>query len=461
MASPTAPAGSPPVAEFAAFERRLRERIGRDLVGVVAVQVGPWGRRVHRLGWRRAAERSPMEEDTVLELGSLTKPFVALALADGVLAGRWRLEDPAEDGLPDGLRLRDSTGAPLRLIDLATHRSGLPRMPANLLPRELAAPYSGYSPARLWDFVRQWVPTVPRDTRFEYSNLGYGLLSLVLARRDGGRSLDALLAQRVFAPLGEGLQLRRPGYAGDDPARVLDALRQSMQAGRSDAVGHDADGRAVPRWEFDALAGAVGLVGPIAPVARFMEAALGLFPHPLGPAFALCLQTSVPGETPLHPFGLAWEQAMLPGPGATRRLHNQDGATGGFSSSVWLEPERRRGVAVVANSFAETRELALAGLDPSIGPADFGVLYLPPEQLRPYVGRYRTARGERLELLLQGRRLWVREPSGAGLELVPQTPMRFFARDRQLGVVFEELPPRGLRLQADGRAPGLRFLREP
>lgn len=461
-AGTAASAGRAPAAppDAAAFARRLRERERRDLVGIAAAQVGPWGRRIHLLGRRREDAPAPVEEHTVFELGSLTKAFVALALADGVLAGRWRLDDPVEDSLPDGVRLRDSKGQPVRLIDLATHRSGLPRMPGDLGPREIAMPYAGYTEARLWRFLRGWRAGVPRDTRFEYSNLGYGVLSLALARREG-RRLEALLDERVFAPLGlQGLQIRRPTYAGDDPQRMAATVTALLQAPPRDATGHDAARRPAPAWEFDALAGAVGLVGPIGPVAGFMEAALGLRPHPLAEAFALCLRQRGPGEHPLHPFGLAWELSSIAGPRDTRWLFNQDGTTAGHSCSLWLEPGRRRGAAVLANSFASTRELALSGLDAGITERDFSLVHVRPELLRAYVGRYRLPRGDWLELVVDDARLWLRSPGGAAVELVSRMPLRFVARDRLLEVEFDDLPPRSLTLLVDGLETGPRFERE-
>jgi hypothetical protein len=67
-------------------------------------------------------------------------------------------------GALPGLALRDAAGAPIRWIDLATHRSGLPRLPTNLAPQDPRDPYAGYDEAQLLRFLRDFKPTVARDS---------------------------------------------------------------------------------------------------------------------------------------------------------------------------------------------------------------------------------------------------------------------------------------------------------
>ena len=443
-----------------AFSDQLHERLLLDGVGFAAVQVDAAGLRIETLGVMRQGSPAPVTAQTLFELGSMTKAFVALLLADAVLARRVAFEDPVESGLPDGLRLRDAQGEPLRLIDLATHRSGLPRMPANLSRKEIEDPYPFYTEQRLFDFLRQWKPMVGRGERFEYSNLGYALLAQVLARREG-RSFDALLAQRIFAPLGlSDLFVRRPLTGGDDLAALGAAVSASLSTAPREAAGHGAARQPARTWQFDAMAGAVGLVGSIVPVGRFMQAALGLYDHPLQPAFTMCLQQRTEGEHPLHPFGLAWELSPMVTRSSQRLLFNQDGATAGFSSSLWLEPARRRGAAVLANAFIETRELALAGLDPAIRPENVSRMQLAPEQLAPLVGSYVLDPRYKLELRSRNGRLWAQGTGQSEFELLPSAPRRFFARHSALEVQFDEGErPARLLVLRDGK--GLPFVRQP
>jgi CubicO group peptidase (beta-lactamase class C family) len=438
----------------------LQERLLTEGVGYAAVQVGPQGMSVHTVGRMQADLPGPITERSVFELGSMTKAFVALLLADGVLRGRWTLDDPVEDGLPADLPLRDVDGRPLRLIDLATHRSGLPRMPTNIGPKELPNPYPGYTEERMFAFLRGWRPEVSRGQRFEYSNLGYGLLSRVLARREQ-RSLDDLLAERVFAPLGiSGIAVRRPLPAGDDLG-VLAAALQGRLAGQAErAVGHAAGRKPVGPWEFDAMAGAVGLEGTIGAVGRFVEAAVGGFEHPLQPAFALCLQPRVEGEHALHPFGLAWEVSTIVSRAGTRQFFNQDGATAGFSSTLWIEPARGRGAAVLANAFVETRELGLLALDPALREDQFNRMLLAPEALAPLAGRYQLDARYALDIRARDGRLFAQGTGQREFELLPRTPRSFFVRHGELVIDFDATErPGTLTVLRAGR--GLLFTRVP
>ena len=440
------------------FATTLHKRVASDTVGLAAVQVGPAGMRLHILGLRRQGEPGPVTTQTVFEWGSLTKAFVALVLADGVLRGEWALDDPVEAGLPEGLKLRDRDGAPLRLIDLATHRSGLPRMPTNIGRKELGDPYPHYNEVRLNSFLRTWRPGHARGERFEYSNLGYGLLSRVLAQHSG-QSLDSLLASRVLGPLGmNGVRIRRPLSGTDDLAAIGASIQAMRAASARDASGHGADRQPVSPWSFDVLAGAVGLVGPVEPLGRFMQAALCLIDHPLREAFALCLQQRTEGEHPLRPFGLAWELGPMVGRQSQRMLFNQDGATAGFSSSLWIEPARQRGAAVLANTFVETRGLALQGLDADIRSEDFARMQLPAEALLPLVGRYVLDPRYALDIRSRAGRLFAQGTGQVEFELLPMAPRRFFTRHNKLEVEFEDNPqPARLMVLREGQ--GLPFVR--
>lgn len=146
----------------------------------------------------------PVEEDTRFETGSLTKTFTALLLAELTARGEVRYGDRADRYLPFRL-----PGPPLTLLHLATHTSGLPRLPPGLLTRAirsgwLSNPYAGFSEDDLLASLRRTRLRHRPGSRVLYSNFGGGLLGHVLARAAGGTGGDypALLAERVTGPLG-------------------------------------------------------------------------------------------------------------------------------------------------------------------------------------------------------------------------------------------------------------------
>ncbi|MFD6279552.1 serine hydrolase domain-containing protein [Streptomyces sp. NPDC060209] len=148
--------------------------------------------------------RGPVGEGTRFETGSLTKTFTALLLAEMAARGEVRYADRADRYLPFRL-----PGPPLTLLHLATHTSGLPRLPPGLLTRAvrsgwLSNPYAGFSEDDLLASLRRTRLRHRPGSRVLYSNFGGGLLGHVLARAAGGTGGDypALLAERVTGPLG-------------------------------------------------------------------------------------------------------------------------------------------------------------------------------------------------------------------------------------------------------------------
>jgi D-alanyl-D-alanine-carboxypeptidase/D-alanyl-D-alanine-endopeptidase len=320
----------------------LKARLAEQGVGLVVVQVD--GPRVELAAAGQARDGVALHDDALFEIGSITKTFTALLLADAVVRRRFALDDPIENALP-GVQLRDAGGAPIRWVDVATHRSGLPRLPTNMAPKDPADPYADYDEARLLDFLRGHKASVARDTRWEYSNLGFGLLGYALARVDD-TTYSKLLGERALAPLG----MARTSMAL--PGRTIDGL----------VDGHDAQRRPVPHWRFDVLMGAGALVMPAADLARYAQAALSPASTPLGEAFALAEREHGAGPSAINPIGLAWVRAPLNG----RLVLTHDGGTAGFSSSLWLDPQRRRATAVLANAMTDVNDLALHLLDASV-----------------------------------------------------------------------------------------------
>lgn len=133
------------------------------------------------------------DEDTVYEIGSITKVFTALLLADAVERGAVSLDDPVQKYLPAGVIL-PVKGAPITLAHLASHTSGLPRLPPNLKPADDANPYADYSVDDLYASLRA-LRLESAPGRYEYSNYGAGLLGHVLALQ-AGRPYEELLVER-------------------------------------------------------------------------------------------------------------------------------------------------------------------------------------------------------------------------------------------------------------------------
>ena len=425
----------------------LRSRVAHEGKGLVAAVVQGDSVAWAGSGRRGVDDARPPDADTMFELGSLTKTFTALLLADMVVRRELTLDTPVQSVLPGGLALRDSLGQPITFGDLATQRSGLPRLPSNMRDPDGQDPYD-YSRDDLLKFLAGWKPTRPRQQQWEYSNLGFGLLGEALAWRAGTR-YPALLSERVLGPLRlQGLRL---------------ALRDVTVPGLM--PGHDPQGRPAPLWRFDAMAGAGALAGTVRDIARYAQAAMGVFEHPLEAAFALALTPRGDGPSATNPTALAW----LAGPLFQRRVFAHDGATAGHSSSLFIDPASRRAAIVLANAQVGVSDIALHLMDPRVPLRDPAAgkrlterpaIAVAADAMAELAGTYALAATFKITVRVREGRLFAQATGQGEFELFAAEGRRWFARVTPLEVQFEGergAAPAFVLVQSGQR---LRFVRE-
>lgn len=424
------PAGAAPADD--ALQALLAARLQHEGVALAAARLRPDGG--VDLGAAAKPGTPPVSADRHgFEIGSITKVFTGLLLAEAAVRGELRLDDAVEAQL--GFPLRDSADQPLRYVDLATHRSGLPRLAPNMKSTREADPYADYGEAQLLEALRAYRGTRRRDEAFEYSNFASGLLAWLLARR-AGQPLSQLLQQRIYAPLGLGQPAQLP--------RV---------------TGHNAQGAPVPAWNFtEATAGAGAIVMSAAQLARFGQAALGHFDHPLRPAFALALQVHSPlGPQPGLQMGLGWMRAE----GGQRHLATHDGATFGFSSSLWLDLGGRRGGLVLSNAAVGVSDIAMHLMDEKRPLRDLAAerrvtgqaaQSVGAAELAPLAGIYAASPEFKLTVRARDGRLYAQATGQAEFELFASSPRRFFAKVAALEVEFagDSGPPDSLVIAQGG-----------
>src|SRR5262249_44031109 len=125
----------------------------KQAAGIVVGIIEPNGRRVVAYGNLAKGDRCTVDGDTIFEIGSISKVFTSLLLADMVNRKEVALNDPAAKYLPEPVKLPERNGKAITLLDLSTHRSGLPRLPTNLSPKDHRSPYAGYSMDDLYQFL--------------------------------------------------------------------------------------------------------------------------------------------------------------------------------------------------------------------------------------------------------------------------------------------------------------------
>ena len=417
----------------------LAQRIDVDkqAVGLAAVIVEGDTVRIVTHGAMSLNKADPITPDTLFEVGSITKTFTALVLADMAIKGEVKLDDPVEKWLPQGIRglkLRDHAGSPIRLVDLATHRSGLPRLPDNMSNGTRADPYVDYREAELLAYLKSrevlmetdgGKTTKKRDEAYAYSNLGFGLLGYVLARA-ADMSYTDLLQKRVLTPLSL-------------TSTYLDIPRtEAARFSEPHYVDRDGSLKRNKHWRFDVIAPAGALIMSARDIGRYAQAASGAIDTPLRAAFVLAQKKYGDGMAPINPQGLAWVLAPMNG----RTVVNHDGRTGGFAASIWVDPDRKSAVAVLSNASVAVFDITLHLLEPSIPLKNLAAMRatavsVDAKTMAQYVGTYRLQPNFDVTIRLRDGKLFAQATGQGEFEIFGKSDTTFFARITPLEIEFE------------------------
>ena len=307
----------------------LKERVDVDQhgTGIVAGILDVSGRGLISYGRPDTPDERSLDGDTVFEIGSITKVFTALLLADMVQRGEVALTDPVARYLPAEAKMPERGGKAITLVDLATYSSGLPNMPGNLHPKDPANLFADYTLEQLYSFLSNYTLLFDPGLHYEYANLGFGLLGHALARR-ADQSYEDLVIARICEPLGL------------ESTRIT--LTPSMRARK--ARGHDVHHRPTPEWVMPTLAGAGALNSTANDLFIFLENCLGRRNTSLAPALTMMLDTRRLGQ-PGMIAALGWFISTQ----HSDEIVSHAGGTHGFSSFVAFSTISRRGCVVLSN----------------------------------------------------------------------------------------------------------------
>ncbi|HJQ21130.1 MAG TPA: serine hydrolase [Gemmatimonadaceae bacterium] len=389
-----------------------RVAAGRS-TGLVVGVLSPDGQRtVVSAGNERPGK--PVDVRTVFEIGSITKTFTAIVLADMVQHGEVRLDQPVSELLPPGTRIPARNGKQITLGDLSSQISGLPRLPDNMKPVDESNPYADYTVQQMYDFLARY--ELPRDpgAQYEYSNLGVGLLGHALALR-AGMSYGALVRERVLEPLG----MTHTGIA----------LTPDMQAHMS--LGHDGDGGVVPLWDLPTFAGAGALRSSMEDMLRYLAANMSPPNTPLGRAIAT---SHTPRFTVNNALSLALNWHITNFRGDTLIWHN--GGTAGFRTMIAWNPATHMGAVLLGNSSQDNEDIVrhiLAGA-PLVAVIVRHEVALGADKLREYTGTYRLAPTFALDITVDSAGAWLQATGQPRFRIYAEAPDKFFLKvvDAQL-----------------------------
>ena len=289
---------------------------------------------------RLAPGRAAPDERTLFEIGSITKVFTATLLWQMVQRGEVALDDPIEKYLPPGVKAPEGGGRPITLEDLATHTSGLPRLPSNWQPKSADDPYSDYGVDRMWTFLSSYALPRPVGSKYEYSNIGAGILGQLLARRAGTSYEEAV--KRVTVPLG----------LVDTIITLSPAQEARLAPGHNGVV-------PVPNWHTAAIEPAGALRSDAVDLLRFTAANAGLVKGVSAAPFVDMHKPRRPAGIPMS-IGLGWHIRE----NGDRPIVWHNGGTGGYRSFAGFIAGERA-VVVLSNSNEGLDDVGFHLLEPS------------------------------------------------------------------------------------------------
>ena len=346
--------------------------------------------------------------NSVFEIGSVTKTFTTTALAVMVDRKMVALEDPVRKYLPTDA-VPAGEGPEIRLIDLATQTSGLPRMPNNFHPKDQNNPYVDYTPQLLYEFLGKQTLKLKPNSKFLYSNLGMGLLGHALTLRYG-KTYEQMIADLVTTPF--------------DMHETSVTLSEDQK--KRLAPGHDGDGNPVANWDLDALAGAGALRSTAGDMLRYVQGHLDP-PEKMKSAIELAhVKRAEVGQ------GMNIALAWLIKPDGKTYWHN--GGTAGYSTYASFNTDRKTGVVVLINTsgslmdqVGDRVEHVLAGDKADPLPVHRAVT-LDAKTLDEYPGAYELLPGARITVTRQGDQLMGQITGQPPIHIYAEAKDKFFLR---------------------------------
>ena len=325
-------------------KENIKRRVDKGInTGIVVGVINSEGSTFFSYGYKSNQNQEPIDENSVFEIASISKTFTGIMLADLVQSGALSLNDPLQSILPKGVIAPTNNLDTIRLINLANHTSGLPRMPANFDYSCLVNPFADYTEEQLYEFLNQYELTGNIGEQYEYSNYGFGLLGHCLAAKRG-MTYNDLLLNTVCEPM----------KLNDTNTKFTLNMLANL------AKGHKL-GVEIGNWDYQScFAGAAGIRSSAKDMLTYLSYNMGLEVCDLSDALTLShINTREEGETPS--IGLGWQINELD----SMQIVWHDGETGGYRSFIGFAKNEDKGVVVLTNSNADINDIGFHLLNPS------------------------------------------------------------------------------------------------
>lgn len=320
---------------------------------IVMGLVDPNGTQFYGYGNMSNANHITVNKDTIFAIGSITKVFTTILLADMVNRGLVNLDDPIEKYLPTSIKVPTFNGQKITLENLATHTSGLSEFPSS----HCVSNFNGtdddedsiqarlfliecdknYTFDQLYQDLSNTTLLRERGLKFEYSTFGISLLGQILALKSG-MSYDRLVEERILNVLGM-----------NSTSIVLSDAQKSRLA-----IGH-LNGQELPFWNTSRpIAPAGGLHSSVADMLKFSSANLGLIDTKINDAMKkshIIIHDSRLGKAFSNNYtayvSLGWIIATDFG---TQIVEHNGETADGYNSFIALNTSKEKGIVIIASA---------------------------------------------------------------------------------------------------------------
>lgn len=384
-------------------KENIKSRVDNEVsTGIVVGIVTPEGTSYFSYGVKSNESKEPLDENSVFEIGSISKTFTGLLLAIMVEKGELKLDDPLQSLLPEGVTAPTKDGESIKLYQLSNHTSSLPRMPSNIIMENPANPYADYSAKQMFEFLNNYELTRAIGSELEYSNYAVGLLGYLLAEKRK-MTYEELLIDVISQPLN--LENTR--------------IQFTTQMKENLAKGH-INGIEVENWDLPTLAGAGGIRSTTVDMIKYISANLNLGNNSLSSAIQLTHQ-NIEGER----VGLGWFTMER----EDYRSLWHSGLTGGYATFSGFIKDKNIGVVVLSNSVANIDDIGMHILDSTlelITPKLYTTVEVADSTLEEYVGGYELAPGFILSITKNGNQLNAQATGQGRNPIFPESEKKFF-----------------------------------
>ncbi len=294
-------------------------------------------------------ETSAPGSDTIYEIGSLSKLFASVLLAELVADGTLEYDDTLKDILPPDTKLSEDA-ARITLYELDTHTSGLPR---EFFTFQQMRYFTSFllTGRNLYGYIdREWVyeyladcELTPKEERqYVYSNFGIGLLAHLIEVKTGRRYAE-LLQDKIFTPL----HMKDTGFT------LTDEQKKRL------AVGHAGDqpkflarGTIVDTWDMgDVMNPTGGMYSTTDDLLLFAKAHLGMINSPVSRSLSQTRMPLVrtPEEDVNEESACGWVIDYFDN--KTYTITYKHGMVAGYSAYIGLNINQNIAVIVLYNTF--------------------------------------------------------------------------------------------------------------